>query len=131
MSAILQVRDESAMGKLLASFSLELPGATTTVREIIAARVRHEVAAFNAGNAETFRGLVMPDGAEQVADGYKLRQRRVIDGEEQVSRALAAFERNGFFIVIGERQAENLDDVVQLGDDTTVSFVKLVPLVGG
>ena len=131
MSAMLQIRDESAVGKLLASFSFEVPDSKTTVREIIAARVRHEVETFNAGDTRTFRGLVMPEGAEQVLNGFELRKRRQIDCEEQVSRALEAFERNGFLIIVADRQVDDLNEVVELGDDTTVSFVKLVPLVGG
>jgi hypothetical protein len=131
MSALLQIRDESALGKLLASFWFRVPGKRTTVRELIAARVRHEVGSFNAGDAPTFRGLVMPEGAEEVLNGYKLRAHRQIDSERQVGRALEAFEHNGFFVIVNDRQVEDLDEVVEVSDATTVSFVKLVPLVGG
>ena len=45
--------------------------------------------------------------------------------------ALEAFERNGFFVIVGGRQVESLDEELALGADTDVRFVKLTPLVGG
>jgi hypothetical protein len=45
-----------------------------------------------------------------VANGYRLKGKRKIDWEEQFAKALAAFERNGFFVLVGERQAESLDE---------------------
>lgn len=128
---MLQIRDETAAGKLLSSFSFELPDARTTLREIITARVRHEVESFNATSDETFRGLVMPEGAERVLNGYRLKQRRQIDWQEQANRALEAFERNGFLVLIDDRQLEALDETVELRPETRVSFVRLVQLVGG
>ena len=80
---------------------------------------------------EYFRGLVEPSEAEKTLNGYKLKQRRKIDWEEQYKRALDAYERNGFFVLIGDRQAESLDQTFEVKVDTEVSFVKLVPLVGG
>ena len=51
--------------------------------------------------------------------------------QEQYTRALQAFETNGYFVLIGERQAESLDDKFKITPDTEISFVKLLPLVGG
>ena len=45
---------------------------------------------------------------------------------------MAAFARNGYFILVGDHQVEDLDEVVDLtGADQHVTFVKLTPLVGG
>ena len=57
--------------------------------------------------------------------------KRKIDWQEQFKRSLEAFGRNGFFVLVGDRQAESLDDEFTVKADTEVSFVKLVPLVGG
>ncbi len=38
--------------------------------------------------------------------------------------------RNGFLFLIDDRQVEHIDDVVILGEQTVVTFLKLVPLVG-
>ena len=83
------------------------------------------------GRPEYFRGLVEPTNAEKVLNGYKLKAKRKIDWQEQYQKALEAFERNGFFVLVGNRQAESLDQQFEVKVDTEVSFVKLMPLVGG
>jgi hypothetical protein len=54
-----------------------------------------------------------------------------IDWEAQRDVALDAFAANGFFVLVGDRQVESLDERIRIGLGTEVSFVKLVPLVGG
>jgi hypothetical protein len=44
---------------------------------------------------------------------------------------MTGFEKNGFFVLVGDKQAESLDQEFDVKVDTEVSFVKLVPLVGG
>ena len=53
------------------------------------------------------------------------------DAPEQVVRALESFQRNGFVVLVGDRQIEDLDTVVDLRMGTEITFLKLVPLVGG
>jgi hypothetical protein len=50
---------------------------------------------------------------------------------EQVEAACAAFARNGFVMIVGERQVDDLDEVIDLTRAAAVSFIRLVPLVGG
>ena len=102
-----------------------------TVREVIRARIYQEVQDYNLKQPEYFRGLVEPTEAERVLNGYKLKAKRKIDWQEQFQRAVEAFERNGFFVLVGDRQAESLDQEFEVKVDTEVSFVKLMPLVGG
>jgi len=42
-----------------------------------------------------------------------------------------AFSRNGFVVLVGDRQVEGLDELLPLAEASTVAFVRLVPLVGG
>jgi hypothetical protein len=60
-----------------------------------------------------------------------MKQRKPIDWQQQSEMALAAFQGNGFFVLIDEIQAEELDQEVVIAATTTVAFIKLVPLVGG
>ena len=64
-------------------------------------------------------------------NGFKLKAKRKIDWQEQFQRACESFERNGFFVLVGDRQAVTLDENFEVKVDTEISFVKLVPLVGG
>ncbi|GAA4639710.1 hypothetical protein GCM10023196_102430 [Actinoallomurus vinaceus] len=129
--ASVTVRDETATGRRLDEMSLpDLPD-LVTVRDLIRTRVREEVARHNARPSRHFRGLVRPDDAEAELNGYLLREARRIDAERQADLAERAFGRNGFILLVGDRQADELDEVVELGAGTEVVFIRLVPLVGG
>jgi hypothetical protein len=131
MPTTLTIHDETTSGQKTNTFTLDCLTERMTVRELIRARIYQEVQDYNQKEPEYFRGLVEPTAAERVLNGYKLKARRKIDWEEQYGRALEAFERNGFFVLVGNRQAETLDEEFEVKVDNEVSFVKLVPLVGG
>jgi hypothetical protein len=123
-------RDETATGTPVAAFEVGGLPARMTVRELIRLRVREEVARFNARPSTRFNGLVRPDDAEVELNGYRMRDRR-IDWERQAEIAERAFLRNGFFVLAGDRQVEDLDEEIDLTGDPDLVFIKLVPLVGG
>lgn len=132
---LLTVRDETAVGLVTNELTLDVLSESITVRELIRSRVYQEVEDYNLrqrqGRDATFRGLVTPTDAERALNGVRLRTPREVDWKEQFSKACDAFTRNGFFILIDDRQAESLDETIILRHNTKVSFVKLVPLVGG
>lgn len=88
-------------------------------------------AGFQSTARRLFHGFVQPSETEHTLNGYRLRTPRTIDWEEQYRGALEAFESNGFFILVGDRQVEALDEEFSVGVETEVQFVKLMPLVGG
>ncbi|TYB42775.1 hypothetical protein [Actinomadura chibensis] len=124
-------RDETATGKPVAEVTVEGLPDRMTVRELIRLRVREEVARHNARPSERFRGLVRPDDAEAELNGYRLPGPRRLDWERQAEIAERAFRGNGFFVLAGDRQVDDLDEEVDLTADPDLVFVKLVPLVGG
>ncbi|WP_067831688.1 hypothetical protein [Actinomadura kijaniata] len=130
MSAV-TFRDETATGTSLAEFQVTGLPSTMTVRELIRLRVREEVARHNARPASRFNGLVQPDDAEADLNGYHLPRARRLDWERQADIAERAFRRNGFFVLTGDRQVDDLDEVVDLTGDPDLVFIKLIPLVGG
>jgi hypothetical protein len=127
----LTVHDETASGRKTNTFTLDCLTERMTVRELIRVRIYQEVQDYNLKEPEYFRGLVEPTNAERVLNGYKLKAKRKIDWQEQYQQALEAFERNRFFVLVGDKQAESLDQEFEVKVETEVSFVKLVPLVGG
>lgn len=127
-------RDETATGRALEEFSLpDLPDLPDRIsaRELVRLRVREEVARHNAAPSHHFRGLVKPSDAEAELNGYRMRTARELDWERQADAAEAAFARNGFLLLVGDLQIVDLDTEIDLTADPVVSFVKLVPLVGG
>jgi len=126
-----QIHDETSTGERTRTFSLDFLTAEITVAELIHKRVFEEVAEYNRTQPECFAGLVQPTDAERTRNGFRLRERRTLDAEAQALRALDAFMRNGFILIVDDRQVETLNEVVALRFDTEISFIKLLPLVGG
>jgi len=136
MSITLTVRDETAAGEIQHETPLVFPAERITVRELIRERVYQEVQDFNQRQGgKVFRGLVQPTQTERVLNGnrheFHLPKARQIDWKEQYEKALDAFERNGFFILIDNTQATSLDQELEVTPGTAVSFVRLTMLVGG
>lgn len=127
----LVVTDATATGKQTARLLLEGLPSSLTLRDLIRFRVREEVARHNANPVPRFNGLVQPSDAEAQLNGYALPRARRLDWEAQADTALRAFARNGFFVFVGGRQVDDLDEELTLVDADVVSFVRLVPLVGG
>lgn len=135
----LKIRDETVGGKITHELTLDLLNETITVRELIRSRVYQEVDDHNrrvrAANSENvpFNGMVTPTAIERQLNSPRVGHARVkeIDWKKQFEVACEAFERNGFFILIDDKQAESLDEQLALRANSTVSFVKLTPLVGG
>ncbi len=134
MSVTLTVRDETTAGDVY-EMPLELPSERITVRELIRERVYQEVKDFNLGRGSVFRGLVQPTDTERIINGnrpaYRFEQRRQIDWRDQYEKALEAFSRNLFLILVDDKQATSLDEEFVVNSRTQITFIKLVPLVGG
>jgi hypothetical protein len=133
MQVVLNVTDEAMFGLTQPSYTLQLnfPQNHISVRELIETRVREEVENFNAKQPEIFNMLVQPTLAERVLNGFKLKEKKPIDWRDQYKKAVEAFERNGFIILVDDLQVEGLDQIIEIDAKTSVTFLKLVPLVGG
>ncbi|SCY95512.1 hypothetical protein [Flavobacterium caeni] len=125
------IKDETFAGKILNEITLQFQSETVTVKDIITGRVTQEVEHYNQKLGGLFNGLVEPTDAEKTINGYKLKPKKTIDAEKQVYIALEAFLKNGYFVLIDNIQSESLEQQVLLTGSTTVSFVKLTPLIGG
>ena len=132
MAATLTIRDETTAGQQTNELTLDFLTERITVRELIRSRVFQEVKDHNLEKARTvFRGLVRPTDAEEQLNGYRLRKPRQIDWHKQFDAALEAFQNNGVLILVDDKQAESLDQEIVIRHDTKVTFLKVVPLVGG
>lgn len=131
MTISIAVHDELRPGQRTHSFRLELTGQRLSACELITRRVKDEVERVNRERPVTFRMLVQPTDAEVSLNGYALRPSRPIDWKVQVEKACEAFERNGFLLLVDNRQVESLEEELTLRSDSEVTFLKLVPLVGG
>ena len=133
MQVALNVADEAMFGLTQPAYTMTLsfPKNHISVRELIEARVREEVENYNANQPEVFNMLVQPALAERVLNGFKFKEKKKISEREQYEKAIQAFDRNGFIVLVDEVQAESLEQIIEIAPETSVTFLKLVPLVGG
>lgn len=131
MATALTVYDETTSGERTAGVTLDLPEPTISARELIRARVFEEVKRYNETLSTRFQGLVQPTETERELNGFRFRQPRKLDWHEQSRAALEAFERNGFILLVDDRQVETLEEEIRVRPETQVTFLKLIPLVGG
>ncbi|MDH5324871.1 MAG: hypothetical protein OEZ68_17340 [Gammaproteobacteria bacterium] len=125
---ILKIRDENATGQIFHELELKFDKVEVTVKDIIVERVYREVILYNQKADQVQNALVKPKDEEVRLNGKRIRH---IDAEKQVEVALKAFESNGFFMLVDDFQAEALEQIVPIKENTVISFVKLTPLVGG
>jgi hypothetical protein len=134
MPIMVTIRDESGSGRVAGTLTFGVDE-KVTLRDLVRTRVREEVARYNAelgtGGGGTFSGLVMPDGAVPAPQGFRMPAPRRVDWERQADKAVEAFGRNGFFVLVGDRQVTGLDEVLDLSPGTDIRFIRLVQLAGG
>lgn len=117
--------------------SVGVPVGPVSVRALIEAVVRAEVTAFQARAEENefVRVLTEASLAEAVERGAVRtgggRPAPAVDPDQAVATALTAFCDGLYYLLIDEEQVSALDGVVQVGPDTRLLFLRLVPLAGG
>ncbi|MBE9067426.1 hypothetical protein IQ260_12240 [Leptolyngbya cf. ectocarpi LEGE 11479] len=131
MANRLNIHDTNTLGENGPALVLNFLTEHITVRELIRSRVYQEVKDFNTQQPEFFKGLVQPTETEHTLNGYKLRKPRKINWEIQFEKAITAFQSNGFIILVNDEQVTELEEEIIIAPDTAVTFMKLVPLVGG
>jgi hypothetical protein len=108
-----------------------------TLREVIALVVREEVAAFAQRQVErrflrvlTERQVEEGSAAGRVLSGGSELEQHV-DVEAAIGAAWTAFEDGLYLVLIDAIQCDRLDEPVRLGQDSTITFLRLIALVGG
>lgn len=97
------------------------------LRQLIADVVRGEVgSAVDRDRLRKFLRVLAANHADQsgTVDGV----RGGIDVDEAVRSALEGFAHGFYYVFIGEKQYEDLDQLVRIEETTRVRFVRLVPL---
>jgi hypothetical protein len=130
-AASVWILDETSSRKPLQEFRLELASERLTAAELIRRRVQAEVERWNRAPTGVHQGLVQPAGSERTGNGFRFAKPRHIDVAAQERMAVEAFGRNGFLLLVNDRQVRDLDEEIVVTPDLRVRFVKLVPLVGG
>lgn len=116
-------------GQRTVQMRLTLPTTRLPVRDLIAHKIRQEVAECAAQQRAGLSGehlapetLITATTPAALVPG---------EAEAEIRRAQQAFAVRAFMIVIDNRRIVELDEVVTLRPETRVEFIKILPLVGG
>jgi hypothetical protein len=130
--AVVTIVDETTSGTRTDGWGMEIAEERITLRELIRRRVFQEAAELNAAGVPAVGGgLVKALPTARSLNGHRAGWSGRIDPEQQFALAVTAFSRNGFVVLVGDHQPLELDEELDLSVDTDVTFLKLVPLVGG
>lgn len=110
----LVVEDRSSAGHVLRAVEMSDLPAEVTVRDLLEARIRSEVARFNEGDERVFVGLVQPEDAIAHTDGFHLPEHRTLDADQQVGAALEAVARGIVGFELDGTGIESLDHRVDV-----------------
>jgi hypothetical protein len=131
MAVQLQIRDQTLAGATTDEYVVDLLTERITVRELIRSRVYQEVQDHNLRKPEHFVGLVQPAELECLLNGAKDGGHRPVDWQRQFEAALVAFDHRRILVLVNDAEVEDLDQEILVEPNTQVTFLKLVPLMGG
>ncbi|MBX9602381.1 MAG: hypothetical protein K2X35_15335 [Bryobacteraceae bacterium] len=131
MPAQVRIVDATVSGGTTQELLYEVDLGRMTLRKLIEIRSRNEVERPDAGGPEVFVGLAQPEGPEAGDSGYPLPVRREIDADARIKRAVKAFQRGAFLVLVDGRQVTKLDAPLEITYHSEVMFVKLLPVTGG
>lgn len=127
----LLIKDQTIGGDHVNEINLQFENDLITLKDLIEARVVAEVAIYNKREKIPYYGLVVPKAEEQLLNKTKDKTKKLIDAEKQIYVALDAFLKNQFFVLVNDKQIDDLEYELDMKSIKEVQFIKLTPLVGG
>ena len=132
MGVEVRIVDRAVHGRTFTPWTLRLVSERMDARTLIRRRVEHELAARNGdGPDEAVPIPLVRYPVDRPGDTGSPIASSSDRSEHAVADAVAAFEANGFLMLVDDVQVESLDEAFGVTDDTVVTFLRLVPLVGG
>lgn len=131
MRFALSIEDQTSSGDIVASTVIQFPVDIVSVRTLIETRVEQEIHKQLESNDRSLFRLVTPRSEETMLNVVKPTNKKAIDIREQITVAIDAFQSNGFFLLVNDKQLTNLDDLIQITPKSKVVFFRLIPIVGG
>lgn len=125
----LLIRDQDLGMQPSPTISITIPSERVTVREIIRSRIYQAVQDHNT-KRQNPPSVHEPSIMERDLNGAK--RIKAIGWQRRFDQAIEAFGYGRLIVLVDEHQAESLDEEVDIiHSQTLVTFLRLVPLVGG
>lgn len=114
------------------AWPLTLPAACVRLRDLIRAKVSHEVAEYVVGRRRIVgKEYLMLDELAAFQAAAARGCRIPLEVEEEVRKAWKAFEEGDYLVTVGAREVHDLDALVELKPGARLQFLRLLPVAGG
>lgn len=125
----LLIRDQDLGMQPTSTISIVIPSERISIREIIRSRIYQAVQDLNM-KRQNARNVHQPSMVERELNGNK--RTKAIGWQLHFDQAIKAFDQGCLMVLVDEHQAESLDEEVDvIHSKTLVTFLRIVPLVGG
>jgi len=136
MNIYIKLKSAGKRRPVLDNTPYTLPDGIASLRQLIEAVVRHEVDEYNNRGTEN---MLVPFLTEtQISDqstvgkiGFgRLYSDKKANLEKAIKTALQGFDDGLFRVIVGEREATELDKPLEINEDDTLTFIRLTFLAG-
>lgn len=124
-----------------ATFQLRLASERVAAHEVIRSHVRAEVEKRNVEIAERnarqsrvasfLIGTHSHDTEARLNTSRPTRKLPELDAEQEIENALSGFKNRRVIMLFDDQEVEDLDQPLIITDDSQVTFLRLLPLMGG
>ena len=136
MNIYIKLKSIGKRRPILENVPYNLPDRISALRQLIEAIVRQEADTFNSRGLEN---MLVPFLTEAEIDeqsmvgkvGFgRLYSDKKVDPDDAVKTALQGFEDGLFRVLINDKEAEDLDETLEIFENDTLTFVRLAFLTG-
>ena len=119
------IRDESMNREMLQEFNVAVAADRITVRDLIRTRVCQE---FASENSQRVWASDIPN--DKLPNNIARTTIMPSDWTSELAKALDAFITNRIVIFVNDRQVKSLDETIEIGTETKISFLRLGFMMG-
>jgi hypothetical protein len=128
----IMIQDQVVGGPITHQMMIDFLTEKITLRDLIKGRVYQEVQDANARKTISGTAMFALSATESMLNEMKKpREFKPIEFQPEYDKAIEAFQKGRYFVLIDDRQPADLDEMIVLRPDTKLNFIKLVLLTGG
>lgn len=125
----LRMRDVSRSGHALSGARVDDLPAQMTLAELLRARIRAEVAAYNEDPGPMFSGLVQPADSVRHTDGYRMEEPRPLDADRLITAAEEAVAAGMLSFRVGDATVSDLERSIAVDEHDEIVAVLERPVI--
>lgn len=130
---LLTIKNETFASENKTSAIIDIENKFLSVREIIEIKIKNEVEEYNKKIENGSSNIEITEFEKKLNSNKNnnTRNKKLLDMNKQIDLGIKAFQNNEYFVIVDDRQVQDLESIVEIKENTDISFVRLSPLIGG